>query len=864
MPAVKPLVPDEQPNSPEHASPAVGQAAVPGAGRHPGVPGKDVHVPDQDVRVREHDGCVPAQDKPGAARILRQGARSGRLTHLEIIPAREGRRTGWPSWVPAQLAGAFGAAGVPAPWAHQAVAADHARAGRNVIISTGTASGKSIGYLLPALTGVLEGRTTLYVAPTRALAADQLRMVRSLGIPGVRAAVIDGDTPAAERSWARAHASYLLTTPDMLHHTLLPRHSWWDGFLRRLQYVIVDECHGYRGVFGSHVAHVLRRLRRVAVHHAAAGRAAGRGRLAGIGPVTAIGPVSSQPGQIDARSAAAAAGPVFILASATISEPGQCARLLTGLDAEVVTRSDAPRGPVTFGLWEPPLTTLRGEAGAPVRRTATAEAARLLADLVIDDVPALVFVRSRRGAEAVALGARRALAEAGAAGLAQRVAAYRSGYPPTDRRDLEDALRAGTITGLATTTALELGVNIRGLDAVLIAGWPGTRAALWQQAGRAGRDGRGAVAGLIARDDPLDTYLVHHPEAILHQPVEATVLDPGNPYVLAPHLCLAAAELPLTQSDIELFGPGAAEVADRLTQRGMLRPRGHWRYWTRQGRAAATSLRGTGGPPVRIVEESTGRLVGTVDEPSAHVLAHAGAVYPHQGEMYLVTSLDLADGVALVEARDPGYATSARQLTGIEVTAELRRACWGAAQVHFGDVQVTRQGRSFVRRQPETGQPAGQTPLDLPARTLRTRAVWWTISAGQRAELAGRGVDLAGAAHAAEHASIGLLPLVAACDRWDVGGVSADLHPATGRLTVFVYDGHDGGAGFAERGFRAAGDWLRATARAIESCECGAGCPSCIQSPKCGNGNVPLSKQGAVRLLACLLPDHGAVSPPER
>jgi len=261
---------------------------------------------------------------------------------------------------------------------------------------------------------------------------------------------------------------------------------------------------------------------------------------------------------------------------------------------------------------------------------------------------------------------------------------------------------------------------------------------------------------------------------------------------------------------------------------------------------------------VRIVEESTGRLVGTVYEPSAHVLAHAGAVYPHQGEMYLVTSLDLADGVALVEARDPGYATSARELTSIEVTAELRRACWGAAQVHFGDVQVTRQVTSFVRRQLETGQPAGETPLDLPPRSLRTRAVWWTISAGQRAELAGRGVDLAGAAHAAEHASIGLLPLVAACDRWDVGGVSADLHPATGQLTVFVYDGHHGGAGFAERGFRAAGDWLRATARAIDSCECSAGCPSCIQSPKCGNGNEPLSKQGAIRLLACLLQDQDA------
>ncbi|HTS97276.1 MAG TPA: DEAD/DEAH box helicase [Streptosporangiaceae bacterium] len=764
------------------------------------------------------------QIPPGAARILGEGARSGKLTHLEHVPAAPGRRVGWPDWADARVTRAFEAGGIPGPWAHQAAAADHAAARRNVIISTGPASGKSLGYLLPALTQVLAGGTALYLSPTRALAADQLRMVSSLRIPGLRAAVVDGDTPAAGRSWARAHAGYLLTTPDMLHHSLLPQHARWDGFFRRLSCVIVDECHAYRGVFGSHVAQVLRRLRRVAGHH-------GRARTLGLPPV-------------------------FVLCSATISEPENCARLLTGLDAAAVTGDSAPRGPLTFGLWEPPLTALRGEAGAPVRRTATAEAAGLLADLVTGGTPALAFVRSRRGAEAVALGARRSLAEAGAADLAGQVAAYRAGYLPEERRLLEEGLLAGTITGLAATTALELGVNIGGLDAVLIAGWPGTRAALWQQAGRAGRQGRGAVAVLIARDDPLDTYLVHHPEALLNRPVEATVLDPGNPYVLAPHLCAAAAELPLTEADIELFGPAAAAVTDELSQRGMLRPRAsaegkRW-YW-RSGRGAMTGLRGTGGPAVRIVEASTGRLVGTVDEPSAHMLVHTGAVYPHQGEMYLVSELDLDACVALVEACDPGYATSARQLTGIEVGATLRRAAWGPAEVAFGDVEVTRQVVSFVRRRLDTGQPAGVVPLDLPPRTLRTRAVWWTISPGQRAGLAAAGVGLPGAAHAAEHASIGLLPLVAACDRWDVGGVSADLHPATGRLTVFVYDGHDGGAGFAERGFRAARDWLGATVQAIASCECTAGCPSCIQSPKCGNGNEPLCKPGAVALLECLL-----------
>jgi DEAD/DEAH box helicase domain-containing protein len=759
---------------------------------------------------------APARITAAPDSILRRGAQTGRLTHVQEIPARGGRRATWPGWLPAELSAALARCGAERPWAHQARAARLARSGRSVIISTGTASGKSLAYLVPALAAVLEGGTALYIAPTRALAADQLRLVTSLGLSGVRAAVVDGDTPYNERAWARSHANYVLTTPDMLHHSLLPRHAYWSGLLRKLGHVVVDECHTYRGVFGSHVAHVLRRLRRVTAWQA--------GREA-----------------------------VFLLASATISEPARCAQLLTGLPATAVTSDGAPRAALTMALWEPPMTQFRGEAGAPVRRSATAEAADLLADLVVGEVPTLAFVRSRRGAESLALAARRQVTEAGRAELAGRVAAYRSGYLAADRRALEEALRTGAITALATTTALELGVSIAGLDAVLIAGWPGTRAALWQQAGRAGRAGRGAVAVLIARDDPLDTYLVHHPDALFGAPVEATVLDPANPYVLAPHLCAAAAELPLTEADLAQFGPAAGPATARLSQDGLLRAReGRW-YCTRRGATARTGLREAGGRPVRIVEAATGRLVGTVDEPSAHVMAHAGAVYPHQGEMYLVNSLDLAGAVALVEPGDPGYATSAREVTHIEVAAEHTAQEWGEARVSFGDVRVTRQVVSFVRRSPETGRTLGEDALDLPARTLRTRAVWWTISPAQRAALAAAGVDLAGAAHAAEHASIGLLPLLASCDRWDVGGVSADPHPATGLLTVFVYDGHDGGAGFAERGFAVARQWLEATAQAIASCACAAGCPSCIQSPKCGNGNHPLDKRGAVALLEGLL-----------
>jgi DEAD/DEAH box helicase domain-containing protein len=767
----------------------------------------------------------------GVRRVLELGAASGRLTHVERLPERIGRQVRWPDWVPIGLDIAFAQAGISEPWEHQALAADLAYSGHNVILATGTASGKSVGYLAPALTAIGEGATVLYLTPTRALAADQLALVRSLGESlgySLRAAVVDSDTPASERARARKHANYLLTTPDMLHFGLLPQHQRWSGFFRHLRYVVVDECHGYRGVFGSHVAQVLRRLRRVAALH--------RG--------------------VNAPELR------FILASATISEPARCAELLTGLTVEAVTADAAPRGPMTFGMWEPPLTGQRGEAGAPLRRSAIAEAASLLADLVIDGTPAIAFIRSRRGVEAAAAAAKTRLAEAGAGDLMPRVAAYRSGYLPSERRHLEQALRDGAITALAATPALELGVNITGLDAVLIAGWPGTLAALWQQAGRAGRAGRDCAAILIARDDPLDTYLVHHPEALLHRPVEATVLDPANPYILGPHLCAAASEIPLSDADLTIFGPTAPAVLAELARRGTVRERAGLWHLTGWRRAPLTGLRGTGGQPIRIVEETTGRLIGTMDEPSAHVLAHAGAVYPHQGELYLVRRLDLADGVALVEATDPGYVTWAREVTEIQIGAEHRRADWNGAAVHFGEVLVRSQVVSFTRRDPETGQPLGDVELDLPSRILRTRAVWCTISPGQRDDLAAQGVDLAGAAHAAEHAAIGLLPLVAACDRWDVGGVSMDLHPQTGRLTIFVYDGHDGGAGFAERGFLAAEQWLRSTSLAIADCECTTGCPSCIQSPKCGNGNEPLSKPGSLALLSCVL--AGASAPEGR
>jgi DEAD/DEAH box helicase domain-containing protein len=775
-------------------------------------------VPD----CRDVTTAKPVQPRWLLDRLLVPG-REGRLTHVEVLPERAARTASWPHWADGELVAAYKRIGIDAPWTHQVLAAGLAWTGQHVVIATGTASGKSLAYTLPALTTVLQGRgqrrsrdaTVLYVSPTKALANDQLGRLLAMGLEGARITTVDGDSPLEQRDWARDYAHVVLTNPDMLHRTLLPAHWRWAKFLSALRYVVIDECHHYRGVFGAHVAEIVRRLRRLC-------------RLYG-------------------------ASPTFVLASATTAEPAVSAGRLTGLSMRPVTDDGSPRGSNVVGLWEPPLTALAGEHGAPIRRTATAETADLLADLISEGVRTLAFVRSRRGAETVALTAKAHLAEV-SADLSQRVASYRAGYLPEDRRELESALRTGELLGVAATNALELGIDIAGLDAVLIAGFPGTRASLWQQIGRAGREASGALAVLVARDDPLDTYLVNHPAALFGQPVEASVLDPDNPYVLAPHLCAAAAESPLTEDDLRLFGPASGQVVASLVDRGALRRRPRGWFWTSRDRASdLADIRSTGGHPVRVVEESTGRLLGTVDSEAAHSTVHRGAVYLHMGLTYLVSDLSLDEHVAVVARDDPDYSTTAREVTDISILDSNRVTEWGSSQLCFGTVQVSSQVVGFLRRRLVTGEVLGEEPLDLPVRTLPTRSVWWVMPSAQIASTGLDPVDLPGAAHAAEHASIGLLPLFATCDRWDIGGVSTAHHVDTGELTVFVYDGHPGGAGFAERGYAAAGKWLLATKQAIESCACAEGCPSCVQSPKCGNGNIPLDKDGAIRLLEALL-----------
>ncbi len=783
---------------PTHA-PAVAPAAVMGgahgAAESPGPPSRRGHAPDPHTLLRTLVGEHPE-----------------RLVHVHEVPARTAALGDWPGWVDPTLLGALLGSGIERPWSHQVEVAESAHAGRHVVVSTGTASGKSLGYLMPILSDLMagaaapngRGATALYLSPTKALAADQLSRVSGLALPGVRPATYDGDTPTDERRWIRDHANLVLTNPDLVHHSLLPRHDRWSSFLRALRYVVVDECHVYKGVFGAHIAAVLRRLRRVAARYKAS--------------------------------------PTFVFASATVAEPEDHASRLLGMPVAAVTRDGSPRAPMTFALWEPPL--VRGDDGEPRRVSTITETGELLAGCVREQVQTVAFARSRAGVEVVASVARGRVPVSAEAGIA----AYRGGYLPEERRELERALRGKELLGLAATNALELGVDVSGLDAVLLAGWPGTLSSLWQQAGRAGRSGGRSLAVLVAADDPLDTYLVHHPAAIFGRGVEATVVDPDNPHVLAPHLAAAAAELPLTEADLELFGGQTRGLLDSLVAAGILRRRPRGWFWAREDRPADhLSLRGAG-EPVRIIETRTGRVVGTVDESSAHAQVHTGAVHLHQGQTWVVTELDLEDHAAFAVRGDPGWTTQAQSVSDFDIGREIEHEQWGPLRCSFGQVTVRSQVVSFLRRLPG-GEVLGEHPLDLPERTLATRAVWWTMPVEQ---LAAAGVDEAGipgAAHAAEHAAIGLLPLFATADRWDIGGVSTALHPDTGQPTILIYDGHPGGAGFAERGFRRVRAWLGATRAAIAACECASGCPSCIQSPKCGNGNEPLDKAGAIALL---------------
>jgi len=735
-----------------------------------------------------------------------------RVRHHHHRPADEGRTAEFPTWVSERLRHALTVNGITKLWEHQAIAAEAAFRGSHVALATGTASGKTLGYLLPVLAASADGtvgveidpgpldlgrqHSALYLAPTKALAHDQSRVCRSLAIPGWRTATLDGDSSTEERRYARDFGRYLLTNPDMLHRSVLPRHQQWTRLLSSLRYVVVDEAHRYRGVFGAHVSAVLRRLRRLAHQYGA--------------------------------------DPVFISASATVADAGDLLARLAGVNDVIEVATDTSRrAALDYLIWQP--------EGDPHHETAD-----LLARLVGEGRQTLAFTTSRVQAELVALRAQRK------AGDADGIQPYRGGYLADDRRELEAGLQSGRLRGVACTNALELGVDISGVDAVLTCGFPGTRAALWQQAGRAGRAGRDALGMLIARPDPLDAYFCEHPDAIFDAPVERTVLHPDNPHVLALHVAAAAAELPVTLADRCWFGDTLPALLDGLTAAGHLRKRpGGW-FWTRADRPTdSIDLRSIGGGNVAVVEAATGRVIGQVDPAAADRTVHAGAVYLHQTDQWRVLEYDPEGHAALVERIQEGYFTQALGESDIRVLSVLAERPLGAGRVHFGAVELSSQVTGFLRRDEASGKVWDSHPLDLPQRSLRTQAVWYTVPAQAMADICAR--DLPGAAHAAEHAAIGLLPAFAPCDRWDIGGLSTALHPDTGQLTVFVHDGHPGGAGFAQRGYEVMDAWLTATLDRLLNCPCATGCPACVVSPKCGNGNQPLDKPAAAELLGLLL-----------
>lgn len=761
-----------------------------------------------------------------------------RVVHTEHLPGAEGDPVDWPVWAPEDLVRRARARGIEQPWRHQVVAAEALRSGRHVALSTGTASGKSLAYLLPMLevtgdpgpppfVGFVEEldedhprlpgvgapleppepverpdladllqaarfrRTTaLYLSPTKALAHDQLRNAWPLGPHGWRITALDGDSDTDERRFARDYATVVLTNPDMLHASLLPRHTAWASFLGGLRYVVVDEAHRYRGVFGAHVALVLRRLRRLCERYGAS--------------------------------------PTFICSSATAVDAAEAMGRLIGEPTDeilAITQDGSPRGSRDVVLWQPQDTT-------------DSDVALLLGRFVADGQQTLAFVSSRRASEEVA---RRATAMA----RSHPISAYRGGYLPRERRAIETALQTGALRGVATTNALELGVDIAGVDAVVIGGYPGSVASLWQQAGRAGRRGTESAVVLVARNDPLDAYLLDHPEHLFGSPIEPTVLHPENPAILGPHLAAASQELPLTLADARWFGPTLPMLLDRLTDHGTLRRRTTGWYWPHLARAVdSISVRSSGGSPIEVIEEATGRILGTVDAATADRVAHPGAIYVHQGESWLVTDLDRDNGEAYAVAAAGDNDTIPLSESEVSIRSEHTSRPLGRGAVHRGVIDVHTQVVAFLRRNVATGQVVERVTLDLPPRTLRTQATWFTLPAAARPSRRTRA-----GAHAAEHVLLSLLAAVAGSDRSDVAGAFSVRHPDTAALTVFVYDTSPGGAGFAAAGYARAEQWLATALDRLDRCRCETGCPRCCVTAGCPTANDDVDRTAGLVLL---------------
>ncbi|MFH0942036.1 MAG: DEAD/DEAH box helicase [Chloroflexota bacterium] len=740
------------------------------------------------------------------------------MVHVEVIPPRRADYAVLERPLPAALEDRLRQRHLFPLYTHQAEAINLARSGHNVMVATRSASGKTLCYNVPVLETILgePGGTALYLFPTKALAQDQARSLRALAHPALldlsQFATFDGDTPTAERAEIRKRACIILSNPDMLHVGILPNHQLWSRFLRHLKFVVIDEAHSYRGVFGSHVAGVLRRLRRLLHHYGSS--------------------------------------PRFIGCSATVANPGEHIQKLVGLPFELVTADGSPSGGKDFVFWNPPLVN----QASGTRHSANAEAAGLFVELVRQERRTITFARSRRLTEVLYRYAREQLAKT-SPGLDTRIMPYRAGYLPEERRRIERELFEGRLVGVVATNALELGVDIGDLEATILAGYPGSIASTWQQAGRSGRGRQRSMSFLIGLENPLDQYFMHHPDFFFGKSVENALVNPENPYILKAHLICAAWERPLDAGDEAYFGPELTGKIAELAEAGILRPRRHrWYPATSVFQpAGSVNIRAASGEHYRLVNDATDSLMETIEASVAFFQIHPGAIYLHQGDAYLVTGLDIENRTARAVPTDAAYHTQTKELDDLRIKRLLRQKTTGTVSVFLGEVEVTNTVLGFKKLAPFSNRVIGEEPLDLPPQHFPTVAVWFDLPEKTMAILQKSEMDIAGGLHAAEHAAIGILPLFALCDRNDIGGVSTPRHPDTGRAQIFIYDAYPGGIGIAEKGYELIGELWRATLAAITDCPCASGCPSCIQSPKCGNNNIPLDKEAAKTLLEGLL-----------
>jgi DEAD/DEAH box helicase domain-containing protein len=750
--------------------------------------------------------------------LTAQSEYSDQIAHIEHIPPRSAGFSDLDRPLAKKLYDCLDDNALWPLYTHQASAVNAARAGSNVMVATSSASGKTLCYNIPVMEALLTEKSSraLYLFPTKALAQDQMRNMRAQFCPDILevddCATFDGDTPRNERFDIKKNSRILITNPDMLHIGILPNHQSWSRLLRRLRYVVVDEAHMYRGVFGSHVALVLRRLRRLCEIYGTR--------------------------------------PQFICCSATIANPGEHAEKLVGLPFTVISNDGSPHGGKDFIFWNPPLIDDKKET----RRSANSEATFVFTELVEKEIRTLTFARTRRLTELIYNYSRQKLGQIDRR-LIDKIRPYRAGYLAEDRRKIEKELFTGKLTGVVATNALEVGIDIGDLEATVLTGYPGSISSTWQQAGRSGRSNQKALSFLIGTDNPLDQYFMRHPENFFEKNFENALINPENHYILQAHLACAAWEKPLSEKDDACFGVTMLPEIRDMEKHNLLKQRsGQWYFPPGVAYPAqAVNIRSTSGQNYTLFDTSTDSILETIESSQAFFMVHTGAVFLHQGDNYLVTKLDLESRTAYVEPAEVNYYTRATELSDLKIIEEQRRRMLGPVTVCLGEVEVNDSVIGYRRKSQLTEEILGEEALDLPPQIFNTVSLWFDLPPAAVSRISQAGRDFYGGIHAVEHAAISILPLFALCDRNDIGGVSTPFHADTGKAQIFIYDAHPGGIGIAEKGFELIRDLWEATYRIIVECPCQEGCPSCIQSPKCGNNNEPLDKKAATIILEELL-----------